>query len=121
MRVVDVVDERVQRADPLRQAALDHRPFGRGQDARDQVERERPVAARAVGARDLERDALLHEDRIAPAPSREQRVGPQAQERRDERGGMRARRPVLVEQFVETASRDRVILDLCGHIHSQAA
>ena len=46
-RVVDVVDERVQRADPLRQAALDHGPLRGGQDARDQIERER--RGRAAG------------------------------------------------------------------------
>jgi hypothetical protein len=40
--VVDVVDEVVQRADALRQAALDVAPFLATEDARDEIERERP-------------------------------------------------------------------------------
>ena len=48
--VVDVVDEVVQRPDALRQAALDRRPLGRGDDARHEVERERAVADRVVGS-----------------------------------------------------------------------
>ena len=54
--VVDVVDEAVQRADALHQPALDVRPTPRGQDARDEVERERrsltgpssPVASKVM-------------------------------------------------------------------------
>ena len=66
--VVDVVDERVQRADPLGEAALDLRPLVAGDHPRDEVERERPVAHRSVDVRTagVERDALLHEDRVAP-------------------------------------------------------
>src|SRR5262249_22797097 len=48
VRVVDVVDERIEGPDPLREAALDRRPLGRGEDARDQVQRPRSVAPLAV-------------------------------------------------------------------------
>ena len=41
-RVVDVVDEVVERADPLREAALDRTPFLAAEHARHEVERERP-------------------------------------------------------------------------------
>ncbi len=84
MRVVDVVDERVERPDPLSEPALDHGPLRCRQHSRDQIERERTVAAHPVGARDLERDPLLHEDRVAPAPRLEQRVRPEPLQRRDE-------------------------------------
>ena len=49
--VVDVVDEAVQRADPLGQAALDRRPLRRRDHPRHEVQRERPVADRAVDLR----------------------------------------------------------------------
>jgi hypothetical protein len=64
---VDVLEERVQRPDPLYQAALDQLPLVGRDDPRHQVERERPVDARAVGARDLEGDPLLGEDLVAAA------------------------------------------------------
>ncbi len=44
-RVVDVVDEVVQRADALREAALDRAPFLAAEHARDEVEREGPFVA----------------------------------------------------------------------------
>ena len=53
---VDVVEVMLQRLDPLRDAALEPRPFGGGDDARHEVERERPFLA---GQR--ERDPLVDE------------------------------------------------------------
>ena len=90
--VVDVVDELVERADALRQAALDRRPLGRRDDPRHEVERERAVADRPVGVRAgrVERDALLHEDRVAAAAGRGQRLGPERGQRLDQR--LRVRR-----------------------------
>ena len=76
--VIDVVDERVQRPDPLCEPALDRRPLGRGQHPRHQVQRPRPVAALAVGSGHLERDPLLHEDRVAPLPGGRERLRSQA-------------------------------------------
>ena len=69
MGVIDVVDERIERPDPLGQATLDRGPLGRGEHPRDEIERPGSVAALAVAGRHLERDALLHEDRVA-APAR---------------------------------------------------
>ena len=43
-RVVDVIDERVQRADALCEAALDRAPFLAVEHARHEVQRKRPVA-----------------------------------------------------------------------------
>ena len=43
--VVDVVQEEVQRADALLQAAFQQSPFVRRDDARDQVEGENPFRA----------------------------------------------------------------------------
>ena len=51
-----------------------------GRIARDEVERERAVADRAVLARGVERDALLHEDRVAPAAGGRELLGAQARE-----------------------------------------
>jgi hypothetical protein len=48
LAVVDVVDERVERPNPLLQAALDPRPFLGADDSRDQVERERALRAGRV-------------------------------------------------------------------------
>jgi len=98
-RVVDVVDELVQRADPLRQPALDRVPLGGGDDPRDEVERERPVLHRA-GAAGVERDALLHEDRVAPLAGGDERLGAELAQRAHERARVRAREPLRVDQLV---------------------
>jgi hypothetical protein len=64
--VVDVVDEEVERAHPLGEAALDRAPLGGRQEARDEVEREGPVAGGpAVRPGRVEGDALLDEDGVA--------------------------------------------------------
>ena len=54
--VVDVVEERVERAHALHEAALEHRPFVGRDDARHEVERNQALGA-AVLAVDRERDA----------------------------------------------------------------
>jgi hypothetical protein len=100
-RVVDVVDEVVERADPLREPALDRRPLARGDDPRDEVERERAVADRAIpGGAGVERNPLLHEDRVAVAARRRQRLGPERLQPFDERARVRSRLPVGGDQFV---------------------
>ena len=65
--VVNVVQEKVQRADALGQAALQEVPFVRRDDARDQVERENLLRALAVAV-DGERDALREERLIGEHP-----------------------------------------------------
>jgi hypothetical protein len=55
-RVVDVVDEEVQRTRALGEPLLDRRPLGRGDDPRYEVEREDLLGPRVVAV-DAERDA----------------------------------------------------------------
>jgi hypothetical protein len=106
--VVDVVDEVVERTDALREASLDRRPLGGGDDARDEVERERAVADRPLGIRTagVEGDPLLHEDRVTPAAGRGQRLGPERSERVHQRSRVRARHAAHVEHLVEEAVAD---------------
>jgi hypothetical protein len=106
--VVDVIDEVVERADALRQPALDPRPLGGRDDARHEVERERAVAHRSIGVRSggVERDPLLHEDRVAPAAGRGERVRPELLEGVDERLRVRPGRPVRVQHLVVEALAD---------------
>ena len=65
--VVHVVDEMIQRADPLGEPALDLTPFLAAEHARDQIEWKRAFVREPALAARLERDALLHEHRVAPA------------------------------------------------------
>ena len=109
-RVVDVVDEGVERADALREAALDRDPLLGRDDPRHQVERERTVLG-AVLAGQLEGDALLHEDRVAPAPRGGKVRGPHLLEGRDELGRMSGGGAVRAgEDLVEEALAG-VVLD----------
>jgi len=106
--VVDVVDERVERADPLREAALDAAPLLAWDDARHEVERERPVAHRVGGTQfvrpaGVERDALLHEDRVAHAAGVRERVRAEVRERGGERLRMLARLSRRGEDLVVAA------------------
>ena len=91
--VVDVLDERVQRPYALDEAVLDHAPLVRGQDTWHEIEREWPVARRAVGARGVEGDALLDEDRVAPLARGAEPHAPEPPERLGERGGRGRGRP----------------------------
>ena len=63
--VVDVLQEQVDRGQPLRQAALERVPLARRDDARQQVEREDALGALLVAV-DRERDALGQERRDRP-------------------------------------------------------
>ena len=89
-RVVDVVDEGVERADALRQAALDRDPLVGRDDPRDEVQREGAVLG-AVLAGQLEGDALLHEDGVAPAPGGGEVLGAHLLQGGDELRRVRAR------------------------------
>ena len=114
LAVVDVLDEGVQRAHALGEAALDDAPLVGGQDARDEVERERPVAAlRAVGGGGVEGDALLDEDGVAPLAGRLKPLAAQPGERAGKRGRLRARGRRALEELVEEAGRGGVV-ELCG-------
>ncbi len=67
--VVDVVDEQVQRADPLLEAPLDPVPFGGRHDPGDEIEGKDPLGAGAVAVH-VERDPHVQEralGRLLPA------------------------------------------------------
>ena len=99
--VVDVVDEAVERPDPLREPALDRAPLVHGEDPRHEVERERAVdRGVAVGAADLEGDALAHEDRVAPMAGLDQALVPERLERGGQRRRVGARRAAAVVHLV---------------------
>jgi hypothetical protein len=71
--VVDVMDEAVQRRDPLHQAFFHAAPLVRGNDARDQVKGDQALGARAVlvlGAIDGKRDADTAEDHLGLVAAR---------------------------------------------------
>ena len=57
LRVIDVVQEQIERGDSLDEAALDEVPFLRGNDARHEVERENALRSLVVVV-DREGDAL---------------------------------------------------------------
>ncbi len=105
--VVDVLDEAVEGAQPLRQATLDLSPLGGRDDARDQVERERPVHHRVgiVRAGGVEGDPLLHEDRVAPLTGGCQALRADALERLHERRRVRSRHAGRLEHLVVEARR----------------
>ena len=107
--VVDVVDERVERPDPLSQAALDDSPLVRGQDAGDRVEREDPLGALLSFRVDREGDAAVEERAV-----RELRRSPQVASlhRRDlgdhlfvVRAGRHAAVGIALERLVVEAAR----------------
>jgi hypothetical protein len=114
LAVVDVLDEGVQRAHALGEPALDDAPLVGGQDARDQVERERPVAAlRTVGGGGVEGDALLEEDGVAPLARGLKPIAAEPGERGGQRGRLRAWGRRALEELVEEAGRGGVV-ELCG-------
>lgn len=111
MRVVNVVDECVQRPDPLGESALDRCPLGGGQDARHEVEGERAVPAMPVIAWHLERDPLVHEDRVAKPARRLDPLGSEPVERRDQRLGVRQRAAGRIDELIAAAWRDPIAID----------
>jgi hypothetical protein len=109
--VVDVVDEVVQRADALRQAALDVAPFLTAEHARHQIQRERSFMGWPATAARLERDPLLHEDRVAPASGVHQALRTKSLELLDQRARRGARRAVELEQLVQERRLRAVAVD----------
>ncbi|MNT40131.1 hypothetical protein D3C72_1764250 [compost metagenome] len=70
--MVNVVDEAVERRDPLHQALLHAGPFVRRDDARDQVKRNQPLVActaLVLGAIDGKGDAHAPEDHLGFGPA----------------------------------------------------
>ena len=67
--VVDVVQEKIQRDDPLREPGLEVLPFARGNHPRDGIERKDPLRALVVAV-DVEGDALPQKMLVAGRPPR---------------------------------------------------
>ncbi len=102
--VVDVAQEKVERADALNQPRLDERPLVRGNHAREEVEGEGALGAGLVAV-DRERDALVPEGQVRerPAPPELDR-GHRPDPFRDV-GVVRAGCAVGLEHLVEEALR----------------
>ncbi len=97
--VVDVVDEVVQRAQPLGQTTLDEAPLVTVDQARDDVERPRPVDVLAVAV-DGERDSHREDLEIGHPLALAHLVDPDAVEQFDQVVRDRSRAAVQFEQFV---------------------
>ena len=102
--VVDVVDEQVQRADPLLEAALDPVPFGGRDDPRDDVERKDPLGAGAVAV-DVERDPHVQQRALGRLLAAQQLAVRHRLDQLDQRPGGRSRLAAGLEHLVEETRR----------------
>src|SRR5690606_14227603 len=107
---VHVGDERVQRADPLREARFRPLPFVVRDDARDQVERQRAIDVASVGV-DRERDAVDAGDELGGELALRELALGEPREIVDEPAGRRPRLAVGLEQLVERRGPIRAPVD----------
>ena len=113
--VVDVVQEEVERAHPLDQAALEPVPLRAGNHARDQVEREDPLDPLLLAV-DREADPLVHERELDRVPPLLELLEAEPAELLRERAVVRPRRPGRREHLVvERAGVVRLAKRRCGH------
>ena len=98
--VVDVVDEQVQRADPLLEALLDPVPFGRRDDPRDEIEGKDPLGAGAVAVH-VERDAHVQERALGRLLPAQQLAVRHRLDQLDQRPGGRLEARARLEHLVE--------------------
>src|ERR1019366_6394079 len=87
--------------DALGEPALYVPPFLPAEHARDEVQRERPFVGGSAHAAGLERDPLLHEDRVASPSRLDHPLGAEASQLLDQRARGGSGRPVLLEQLVQ--------------------
>ena len=104
--VVDVVDEVVERPQPLGEPALDDAPLVAVDQARDDVERPGPVDVLTVGV-DGERDPHREDLEIGHPLAFAHLVEPDAVQQLDQVTRDRSRAPVVLQQFVHVADRTR--------------
>jgi hypothetical protein len=102
--VVQVVDEHVDRPEPLGESGLDATPLRRGDDPRDDVERPGPVDATAVGVH-RERDAHGEDVELGERLSLLQFAVLERRQLLDERSCRGARRAVGGEELVPGGRR----------------
>jgi hypothetical protein len=97
--VVHIAQEHVQRRDTLRQTTLNHRPFRRRNDARDQIVGENFLCAIAVTVY-RKRDALVEECGISRLLPSIELLGGERCQSLVQGEIMRARLPIGSEHFV---------------------
>ena len=116
--MIDVVQEKIERGDPLHEPALDQIPFARRDDPRDEVEGKNPLRSLVVVI-DREGDALLQKGgRGEVAFALEIGRGHFA-EARQQPAVMRSRHARRGKHFVEEML-DLVIGEKVGHLQSQS-
>jgi hypothetical protein len=98
--VVDVVDERVEGVNALPEPALDAIPFGRLDDARNDVEGEDPLGPRLVPI-DVERDPHLQQEPFGGALAAQQLGIGERLDPLDQEFGRRARPAIGKQQFIK--------------------
>src|SRR3984957_14535396 len=116
-RVVNVIDEVVERPDALGQAALDGAPFLSAEHSGDEVEGEGSFMRSATLPARLESDALLHEDRITTTACLHETLRTESPKLGHKRLGRRAGRAVKLKQLVTKRSARPVVPSLkrVGH------
>ena len=97
--VIDVVQEGVERAHALREPAFEQVPFVRGNDARDDVERDQPLGALLLAV-DRERDADAVERPFGLLALLRDAIGRRPLEPAGERPVVRPDRPVRGAHFI---------------------
>ena len=98
--VVDVVDEQVQRADPLLEAPLDPVPFGGRHDPGDEIEGKDPLGAGAVAVH-VERDPHVQQRALGRLLAAQQLAVRHRLDQLDQRPGGRSRLAAGLEHLVE--------------------
>jgi hypothetical protein len=94
--VVDIVEQQVERADPLDNPALDLSPFRGREDPRDRVERQDAVDRIALGI-DREGDAEIVERLLGGGGAAPEIVGRSTRETLAQLGGRRAPQHLAIE------------------------
>ena len=98
--MIDVVDEEVQRADPLLEALLDPVPFGRRHDPRDEIEGKDPLSAGDVAVH-VERNSHMQEDALGRLLPPQQLAVHHRLDQLDQRPGGGSRLAPALEHLVE--------------------
>ncbi len=96
---IDVAQEKIERLDALLEAGLDARPFGRGDDARQQIGRDDALGRLVIGI-DGEGDALMQEGELAGLLAAMQLLGRQSGQPHIERRVMLSHETCVREHLV---------------------
>ena len=102
--VVQIVDQHVQRGDPLLEPALERLPFIAADDPRDDVERNDPLEPAAIAV-DVERNSELHHRPVGRVLSAGEVFRQHAADALAERLAIGRGQPFVVEHFIVEAVR----------------